>query len=205
MEQLFKRSLKKIVTLKKSICVKNRMCILGAYIILSHRGGGGSEAQTYFSENYLEIYKHTSVRSPLPSLSSAWNISSALLTDSSLKYMYFLTTKMLQLAILHCHSVTWREYGKRFKTSSKWTLILCVTWNGNVVEKDHSVSWYAATTIPGEVILEDHDEYLDHLLELHRPRPVLVIQTELPPELLLRRTRGLGSNPKHQFRQIFQW
>ena len=44
---------------------------------------------------------------------------------------------------------------------------------------------------PGVVVLEDHDEDLHHLLQLHGPRPVLVVQPELPPQLLLGRPRGL--------------
>ena len=44
---------------------------------------------------------------------------------------------------------------------------------------------------PGVVVLEDHDEDLHHLLQFHGPRPVLVVQPELPPQLLLGRPRGL--------------
>ena len=163
------------------------MCIFGAYIILSHRGVGGwgvRGTDLFFGKIFRNIPTYLC---EIPVTIIVKCMKHFLCPSHRLiPKIYFLTTKMLQLF----HTVTVSR-GKRFKTSSIWTLILCVTWNGNVVEKDHSVSWYAATGIPGEVILEDHDEYLDHLLELHRPRPVLVIQTELPPELLLRRTRGL--------------
>ena len=109
--------------------------------------------------------------------------------------LYFLSTKMLQLK----HT---RMSQRHMKRDSK--LPVYEPWFYVYVKS--IILWVDTlprTGIPGEVILEDHDEYLDHLLELHRPRPVLVIQAELPPELLLRRTRGLGSDPKHQLRQIF--
>ena len=89
-----------------------------------------------------------------------------------------------------------------FLSINKISVCMCALEMLNVLKIDNSVSWCAVSGIPGEVILEDHDKYLDHLLELYGPRPVLVIQTELPPELLLRRTRGLGSDQKHRLRQI---
>ena len=56
-----------------------------------------------------------------------------------------------------------------------------------------SLSLSVKTTVkPGIIILQDHDEYLDHLLQVNTSGPVAIIKSELPGQFLFSRSRSLN-------------